>query len=182
MPDIAEVHRITDDEAQNFEEVVVEIRRTAKVVAGGKRLSFVAVVITGNRAGMVGWGYGKANEVPIAVEKAIRKARSNVIKVPLYQDRTLPHEIYHKYKATVVIMKPAAPGTGLRAASRSVRPILEMVGIKDCISKVMKSTNTLNTVKCVFEALRRIRSKQDVERLRGVRIGTPFPVPIKVKQ
>lgn len=177
MGDLIDVMKVSADEEKAFEEVVVRVTRTAKVVSGGKRLSFTALAVIGNRNGKVGWGYGKAQEVPFAVEKAIRNAKKNVISIPMADGATLPHTVECKFKSTVVRLVPASRGTGLKAGA-SVRAVLEYAGIKNALSKVYGSSNPMNAVKATFEALRRLRSKEQVERLRGVTITGAVARPI----
>jgi small subunit ribosomal protein S5 len=153
----------------DYEKALVSVRRTSKVVKGGKRFTFNALVVVGNRNGEVGWGYGKANEVPLAVEKAIRNAPRTFIRVPLVR-ATIPHTVWGKAAATRVLLKPACSGTGIKAGL-SARAVLEMAGIRDVLSKVFGSTNPLNVVKATHQALSRLRTKKEVETLRGVRIG-----------
>lgn len=149
-----------------FEEIVVKVKRCAKVVKGGKRFSFNALVVLGDRKGKVGWGYGKANEVPFAVEKGIQEARKRLVSISL-TGTTIPHEIRHKYSATEVLLRPACEGTGIKAGA-SARAVLELAGIHNVLSKVFGSTNPINVVKATYEALQRARSKKVIEALRGV--------------
>jgi small subunit ribosomal protein S5 len=176
MPEMIQTTIVGSDEEKAFEEVVVRVTRTAKVVSGGKRMSFSALAVVGNRSGKVGWGYGKAGEVPFAVEKAIRNAKRNIVVVPLAKNHTLPHTIEAKYKSTRVMIRPASTGTGLKCGA-AVRAVLEYAGVKDALSKVYGSANSLNTVKAAFTALRMLRSKQVTEALRGVRTTGPTPAP-----
>lgn len=142
-----------------LEEIVIKIRRVTKVVKGGKRFSFSALVAVGDRNGKVGYGKGNANEVPFAVEKAVKDAKKNLVKVPT-KNTTLPHRTWGKYGATKVIIRPACPGTGIIAGS-AVRAILELIGIKDALAKVMGSTNPTNVVKATLNALGNIKSYQE---------------------
>lgn len=168
--------RPIEREERELDEIVVRVTRTAKVVSGGKRMSFTALAVVGDRNGHVGWGYGKAGEVPFAVEKAIRKGRKEAIRVPLSENHTIPHAVEAKYGATRVILRPASRGTGLKAGA-AVRAVLEFAGVKDALTKTFGSTNPLNAVKATFLALRKLRSKEQVEALRGVRITGPKAVP-----
>jgi small subunit ribosomal protein S5 len=176
MPDLLPTTLVGPDEEKVFEEVVVRVTRTAKVVSGGKRMSFSALAVVGNRGGKVGWGYGKAGEVPFAVEKAIRNAKRNILQVPLAKNHTLPHSIEAKFKSTRVWLGPASNGTGLKCGA-AVRAVLEYAGVKDALSKVYGSANSLNTVKAAFHALRMLRSKEDLEALRGVKLTGSTAAP-----
>jgi len=149
----------------------VKVRRCAKVVKGGKRFSFSALVVVGNRKGKVGWGHGKAKEVPFAVEKAIKDAKKRLIEVPL-KETTIPHTMNAKYRATEVLLRPAAKGTGTIAGA-SARAVLELSGVRDVLSKVFGSTNPINVVKATYEGLRQLRSKKMFETMRGVHVGRP---------
>jgi small subunit ribosomal protein S5 len=149
-----------------FEERVVKINRCATVVKGGRRFSFSALVVLGDRSGQVGCGFGKANEVPPSVEKAIKDAKKNMIKVPL-KGTTIPHQIVGEYRSSKVFMAPAADGTGVIAGS-AVRAVVECVGIKNILTKVYGSTNPLNVVKAAIDGLRSLRNRDEVIRLRGV--------------
>jgi len=148
---------------------VVKIYRCAKVVKGGRRFSFAALVVAGDRAGTVGIGYGKANEVPQAVEKGVKDAKKSLHTVPLV-GRTLPHPVIGKYRATKIMLVPAAPGTGVIAGS-SARAVLEYAGISDVLTKVYGSTSAKNVVKATLDGLLKLRSKQTVESLRGVAVS-----------
>lgn len=150
-------------------EKVVKIRRCAAVVKGGRRFSFTAMVVTGNGQGKVGWGYGKANEVPPAVEKATKDAGRNQVEINMV-GRTIPHTVEGRYGAAHVILVPATPGTGVKAGS-SVRAVLECAGIQDILTKSFGSTNPANLVKATINALLSLRSRQDIERLRGVAVS-----------
>jgi small subunit ribosomal protein S5 len=158
-----------DRPRDEFEEIVVKVRRCAKVVKGGKRFSFAALVVVGNRKGKVGWGHGKAKEVPFAVEKAIKDAKKRLVEVPI-KDTTIPHTIVSKFRATSVILRPAAKGTGTIAGA-SARAVLELAGVRDILSKVFGSTNPLNVVKATYEGLARLKSKKAIEAIRGIHIG-----------
>lgn len=145
---------------------VVKIRRCAAVVKGGRRFSFTAMVVVGNGKGKVGWGYGKANEVPPAVEKAVKDGSRNLIEVEL-SGRSIPHLVEGRFGAARVVLVPASPGTGVKAGA-SVRAVCESAGIHDILTKSFGSTNPANLVKATINALLSLRSKQDIERLRGV--------------
>lgn len=157
-------------EEQPFEETVVKVFRCAKVVKGGRRFGFAALVVVGDRAGTVGLGYGKANEVPLAVEKGIKDAKKNLQKIPLL-GQTIPHQVEGKYGATRVILLPASPGTGVIAGS-SARAVLEYAGVRNALTKVYGSTSAKNVVKATLIALLKLRSKEMVESLRGVQVET----------
>jgi small subunit ribosomal protein S5 len=145
---------------------VVKIRRCAAVVKGGRRFSFTALVVVGDGRGKVGWGYGKANEVPPAVEKAIKDGSRNMVEVPM-QGSSIPHTIMGQFGAAQVVLVPAAPGTGVIAGA-AVRAVCEAAGIRDILTKSFGSTNPHNLVKAAITALQQLRSPGDVERLRGV--------------
>lgn len=164
----AEPVKLADQEEQPLEDTVVKIFRCAKVVKGGRRFSFAALVAVGDRAGTVGIGYGKANEVPLAVEKGIKDARKSLHKVSLL-GRTIPHQVNGKYRATKITLVPASPGTGVIAGS-SARAVLEYAGVQDVLTKVYGSTSAKNVVKATLNGLLKLRSRQAVESLRGVKV------------
>jgi small subunit ribosomal protein S5 len=145
---------------------VVKIRRCAAVVKGGRRFSFNALVVVGDRQGRVGYGYGKANEVPPAVEKATKDAQRNLHRI-FMKDQTIPHRVVGKYGSTRVIMVPAGPGTGVKAGP-GVRDVLEACGIHNILTKVHGSSNAINLVKATVEGLRQLRTREEIQRLRGV--------------
>ncbi len=153
-------------EAGGLEEAVVKVYRCAKVVKGGRRFSFAALVVVGDRASQVGVGYGKANEVPAAVDKARKQAQRNMITVKL-AGTTIPHHVKAKYRASEVILLPAGKGTGVIAGA-SVRAVMELAGIKDVLTKVHGSTGPKNLVKAAFAGLMKLRSKEEIARLRNV--------------
>ena len=153
-----------------IEETVIKVFRSAKVVKGGRRFSFSAMVAVGDRAGTVGIGYGKAKEVPMAVDKAIKDARKNLGKVSL-DGQTIPHQIIGKFGATKITLVPASPGTGVIAGS-SARAVLELAGVHDVLSKVYGSTATKNVVKATMDGLLRLRSAESIGQLRGVAVQT----------
>ncbi len=165
----AEPVRTPEYEEKPFEDTVVKIYRCAKVVKGGRRFSFAALVVVGDRAGNVGIGYGKANEVPNAVEKGIKDAKKTIYKIPLVGS-TIPHQVIGKYRATRVILAPASPGTGVIAGSSS-RAVLEYAGIHDALTKVYGSTSAKNVVKATINGLLKLRSKETVQALRGVALS-----------
>jgi small subunit ribosomal protein S5 len=153
---------------QPLEDTVVKVFRSAKVVKGGRRFSFASLVVVGDRNGTVGIGYGKANEVPPAVEKAIKDAKKNLHNIALVAG-TLPHKIVGKCRATSITMVPASPGTGVIAGS-SARAVLEYAGVRNVLTKINGSTSAKNVVKAVMNGLLRLRDKEAVESLRGVKI------------
>ncbi len=153
-------------EGSDLSESVVAINRSAKVVKGGRRFSFAALAVVGDRRGRVGVGYGKANEVPPSVEKAISDAKKNMIRIFLRGD-TIPHEVLGRYGAARVFMRPAGPGTGVIAGG-GVRAVCQMVGIRNILTKAMGSTNPVNLVKAAMDGLLKLKDAKDVARLRGV--------------
>ena len=161
---------LSGQEETVLEDTVVKIFRCAKVVKGGRRFSFAALVVVGDRSGTVGVGYGKAKEVPMAVEKGVKDAKKSLHKIPLV-DRTIPHQVIGRYRATKVVLVPASPGTGVIAGS-SARAALEYAGVQDVLTKVYGSTSAKNVVKATLNGLLKLRSKETVESLRGVKIKT----------
>ncbi len=157
------------EEEHQFEEEVVKVYRCATVVKGGRRFSFAALVVVGDRGGHVGIGYGKANEVPPAVEKAIKAARKSMVKIPL-RGTSIPHRVWGRYGASKVMLIPAGEGTGVIAGA-SVRPVLELVGIHDVLTKSYGSNSPKNLVKATLNGLQSLRDKEKIESLRGVKIG-----------
>lgn len=153
---------------QPLEETVVKVYRCSKVVKGGRRFSFAALVVLGDRAGTVGIGYGKANEVPLAVEKGIKDAKKSLHKIIL-SGRTIPHQIDGKYRATKIALIPASPGTGVIAGS-SARAVLELAGVQDVLTKVYRSRTAKNVVKATLNGLLKLKDKEIVESLRGVEV------------
>lgn len=161
--------KLSDQEEKPLEDTVVKVFRCSKVVKGGRRFSFAALVVIGDRAGTVGVGYGKANEVPQAVEKGIKDAKKSLHKIALV-GRTIPHSINGKYRATKIALVPASPGTGVIAGS-SARAVLEYAGVQDVLTKIYGSTSAKNVVKATLDGLLRLRSKEIIESLRGVAIN-----------
>ena len=145
---------------------VIKIRRCAAVVKGGRRFSFAAMVVVGNGRGKVGWGYGKANEVPPSVEKAVKDGSRRMFEIAV-EKGTIPHTVIGTYGAARVVLVPAAPGTGVIAGA-AVRAVCEAAGIKDILTKSFGSTNPINLVKASLDALQQLRTQNEVERLRGV--------------
>ena len=151
-----------------FEERVVAVNRVAKVVKGGRRFSFSALMIVGDKKGRVGYGLGKAKEVPEAIRKATQAAHKNMILVPLDHE-TIPHEVMGEFDAGKVLFRPASEGTGVKAAG-ACRSILELAGVKNVLTKSLRGNNPHNIVKATFEALRNLRSIESVARARGKEI------------
>jgi len=150
-------------------ERTIKIRRCAAVVKGGRRFSFAAMVVVGNGNGKVGWGYGKANEVPPSVEKATKQASREQIDVSI-EEGTIPHVIKGRFGAGKVTLVPAGPGTGVIAGA-AVRAVCEAAGITNILTKSVGTNNPITLVKATFDALSKLRTKQDVERLRGVSLS-----------
>jgi small subunit ribosomal protein S5 len=152
----------------DFAETVVKINRSAKVVKGGRRFSFSALVVVGDRKGRIGVGYGKANEVPQSVEKGVKEARKSLVTVPI-KGTTIPHRVIGRFGASRVVMLPASPGTGVIAGA-TVRAIVTAAGIGDILTKSIGSPNPVNLVKAAMDAISKLRTKGQVESLRGVTI------------
>ncbi len=159
---------VKEIETGKLSETIVKINRCTNVTKGGKSLSFSALAVVGDKNGMVGYGFGKARDVPSAVGKAVKDANKSLVSVPIVND-TIPHEAWGRFKSARIYLKPAAPGTGIKAGA-SARSVLEAVGIKDILTKSYGTRNALNVVKATVEGLRLLKTKQEIELLRGVKI------------
>jgi small subunit ribosomal protein S5 len=155
-------------ESREGQEKVIQIRRCACVVKGGRRFTFTALVVLGDKRGKVGWGYGKASEVPQAVEKAVKTTNRNSIQVPI-AETSIPHTVEGRYGAARVVLIPALPGTGV-IAGNTVRAVMEAAGVHDVLTKSRGSTNPMNLVRATIDALGKLRTRDQIARLRGVAI------------
>jgi len=164
---------------QGLEDQLVKLFRCATVVKGGRRFSFGAVVVVGDRRGQVGYGYGKANEVPPAVEKGVKQAKRNLMKAPL-RGSTIPHRVIGRYGASRIVLIPASEGTGVIAGA-APRAVLELAGVKDVLTKSYGSNAAKNLVKATLDGLKQLRTRAQVEELRGVEMDLP-PEPVAVPE
>jgi len=157
-----------ESRTEDLAETVVKIKPVSKATKGGRKRSFSALVVVGDRNGKVGYGYGKANEVPLAIEKGAKEARKSMVEISL-RGSTIPHTVVGRFGAAEVFLKPASEGTGVIAGS-TVRAVVEAAGIRDILTKSRGTANPVNLVKAVMKGLESLRDKKEIERLRGVRI------------
>jgi small subunit ribosomal protein S5 len=175
-----------DPNKLTLEERVVQINRVAKVVSGGRRFSFSAIVVVGDGAGHVGAGLGKAGEVPEAIRKGVEDAKKHLIKIPMV-GTTIPHRVDTEFSSSKVMLKPASQGTGVIAGG-SVRAVVEAAGIRDILAKIQGSTNPVNVTRATIEALRSLHSAEEISARRGVRVrsyiagqtGEVPPPPVRI--
>jgi len=164
------VARGSFSEGNELKERVVDINRVAKVVKGGRRFSFTALVVVGDENGHVGAGYGKAREVPLAIQKAIEDAKKNLFTVPRYNGTTTTHQVIGRFGAARVLLKPASPGTGVIAAG-GVRAVLELAGVRDILTKSLGTTNPINLVRATVAGLQSLKTPEGQARLRGISVS-----------
>jgi small subunit ribosomal protein S5 len=167
-------------ESRELKERVVEINRVAKVVKGGRRFSFTALVVIGDEVDRVGVGYGKAREVPLAISKAVDDAKKNLFTVPK-KGTTITHEILGEFGAARVLLRPASEGTGVIAGG-GVRAVLELGGVRDILAKSLGTTNPINMLKATVDGLRRLRRPEEVAQIRGLTVSQVLPIPVRVEE
>ena len=176
-PEFTPVERqvIEREESRELKERVVEINRVAKVVKGGRRFSFTALVVVGDEVDRVGVGYGKAREVPLAISKAVEDGKKNLFTVPKH-GTTITHEILGRYGAARVLLRPASEGTGVIAGG-GVRAVLELAGVRDILAKSLGTTNPVNMLKATVQGLKSLRRPEEVAKARGKTIADVLPIP-----
>jgi small subunit ribosomal protein S5 len=159
------------DELGEVTEALVKVNRSAAVVKGGRRFSFSALSVVGNRKGVVGYGFGKARQVPNAIEKAAKDGRKHLQRVPVTEHGAIPHEVTGRFCGSMIRLLPASAGTGIIACS-SVRAVCEMAGISNILTKSYGSTNPMNLIKATLDALAQLRTREQVKELRGIELGS----------
>jgi small subunit ribosomal protein S5 len=171
---------IEREQQRELKERVVEINRVAKVVKGGRRFSFTALVVIGDEVDRVGVGYGKAREVPLAISKAVDDAKKNLFTVPK-KGTTITHEILGEFGAARVLLRPASEGTGVIAGG-GVRAVLELGGVRDILAKSLGTTNPINMLKATVDGLQRLRRPEQVAQIRGLTVSQVLPIPAKTEE
>ena len=171
---------IERERERELKERVVEINRVAKVVKGGRRFSFTALVVIGDEVDRVGVGYGKAREVPLAISKAVDDAKKNLFTVPK-KGTTITHEILGEFGAARVLLRPASEGTGVIAGG-GVRAVLELGGVRDILAKSLGTTNPINMLKATVDGLQRLRRPEEVAQIRGLTVSQVLPVPAQLEE